>query len=145
MSVYAVGSIAGVDQKNAGGDDFKILLLDAANFRQTVAISTRFAVDGTPVIQTLPIGAGRAFGVQIPNATAEVLDDTIDAITTAVLAGNTFPVALADDLTTINHECLPDGTNWLRFPGQKIGKTADNEAMVKDVEMRFIAISEVTP
>jgi hypothetical protein len=138
MSVYLQGSIAGVELENDGGDPCKVLLVDAGNFRQSVAASTQFAADGTPFTQLLPITSGRAFGVQIAYIPTEVLDDVIEAVNAAVEAGNAFNVSLADQLTTINHQCLPDfSTNWVKIPAQRI-----HPEMVKDVELRFIAIEE---
>ncbi len=137
MSIWAEGSIAGVTLGNGSGDACKALLVDAGNFRQTVAGNTEFAADGTPYTQILAQSTGQAFGVQIAFITASVLDDLIDAINIAVGNGDSFNINLADDLTTINHQCLPDyEAGWLKIPAQRI-----RPEMVKDVDLRFIAIA----
>jgi hypothetical protein len=135
---YAEGSIAGVDLENASGDKCKVLLLEAGNLRPTVAGSTRFAADGSTVTQYLPIIAGRAFGVRIEFIPPDVLDDIKDAINAALEAGSGFNVSLADDVNSVDEDCLPDfSQNWLTIEPQRT-----HEEIIKGVTFRFITSGE---
>lgn len=131
---YAQGSIAGVALQDASAIPCKVLLVDAGNFKPTVVGSTEFAAAGTPYTQILTVAAGRAFGVKIEFIPPDVLNDIIDAINTAVSNGDSFNITLADDLTPINENCIPDfQAAWLSIEPQRT-----HEDVVKNVLFRFL-------
>jgi hypothetical protein len=131
---YAQGSIAGITLQDAGAIPCKVLIQDASAFRQTVAGSTQFAADGTIYTQILEVTTGRAFGVKVEYIPPDVLNDIIDAINAAIAGGDPFNVTLADDLTTINTDCIPDfAAGWI-----KIAEQRTHTDVVKDVVFRFI-------
>jgi hypothetical protein len=131
---YAEGSIAGVSLQNAGGTKFKCLLLDMGNFRPTLAGNTEFAADSTPWTQVQAVAGGRAFGALLEYADPGVVTNIIAAINAAVLAGNSFNVTLADDLNSINENCIPDfATGWLKIVAQRT-----HTDVVKGIEFRFL-------
>jgi hypothetical protein len=134
MSAYAEGSIAGVALEDGNGTPCKVLLVDAGNFLPTVTGNTQHAADGTPYTQILTVTAGRAFGVRVEYIPPDVLSDIVDAINLAVSGGDPFNVALADDLTSINENCIPDfPAGWLKIESQRT-----HPDVVKGVDFRFL-------
>jgi len=132
---YAVGSIAGVALES-GGVDCKTLILDGANLRATATANTQVAADGEVHTQVLEVGKGAAFGAKCEFIPPDVLTDIVDAINTAVAAGNSFTVSLQDDIQTIDVEVMPDfAAGWLRYPEQRTNTTT-----IKDVVFRFITV-----
>jgi hypothetical protein len=133
---YAVGEIAGVVLENAAGSPCKVLLLDVGNFKPTFTGNTVHAADGTPHTQILAVTAGRAFGVRVEYIPPDVLNNIVDAINLAVANGDSFSIDLADDLTTINENCIPDfQAGWLKIEPQRT-----HPDVIKNAELRFLTV-----
>jgi hypothetical protein len=130
---YASGSVAGVSL-SVGGDDCKALILDGANLWLQRAITNTVALDGTVYTQTVNLsGKGQRFGVRIEFIPPDVLGDIVDAIAAAVDGNTPFNVTLEDDLHSVDTDCVPDGSDWLKYPEQRT-----NETTIKGVTMRFL-------
>lgn len=131
---WAEGSIAGISLELASGVPCKVLLVDAGVFQQTVAGLTRFAADGTPDTQILDVTGGRAFGVRVEAMEPDKLQSIIAAINAAIAGNTTFNVTVADHLTNINDECIPDfNAGWLKIETQRT-----HEDKVGGIDFRFI-------
>lgn len=138
MPVYAEGSIAGVALEDSEERPCKVLIQDAGVFKQTVTGGTQFAADGTPYAQVLTPVGGRAFGVKVEYIPPDVLNDIIAAVNTAIGGGSSFPVALADDITTVEEMCIPDfERGWLSIDEQRT-----HPETVKGVVFRFLTTGE---
>jgi hypothetical protein len=132
---YGQGSIAGVDLEDSSGTPCKVLLVDAANFKATFVSSTTFAADGTPFTQVLEIATGQGFGVRVEYIPPDVLNDIVEAVNAAMLGSGSFNVTLADDVNSINSNCIVDGNGWLKIEPQRT-----NESVIKGVDFRFMKI-----
>lgn len=132
MPGYASGSIAEIDQQ-VGGEDMRLVILDGANLQITSSVNSRSSASGNLYTQSIPLSAGRKFGVRLDFADIDVLNATIAAIQAAVVAQQPFPVQLEDDMHSIDVDAVPDGSNWLQYPD---GRITGNQ--IKAVVMRFL-------
>lgn len=133
MAAYAQGSIAGVSLVD-GAAHFKALLVNAANARLTVVGSTIFAADGTPYTQIMEVTTGAQFGVKLEYAKTSVVEAIITAVEAAMIATGSFAVVLADDLHSINAQCVPDyAAGWYSIEPQRT-----NPDVIKGVEFKFL-------
>ena len=111
----------------------RLVILDGANLQVTPSVNSRSSAGGNLYTQSIPLSAGRRFGVRIDFADLDVLNATIAAIKAAVDEQEPFPVQLEDDMHNIDADCVPDGSNWLQYPD---GRITGNQ--VKAVVMRFV-------
>lgn len=137
---YAHGSLAGVDY-NFQGDDVKIMIIDGGNLKLGVVGVNQTAADGTVVTQVYQTGVvGATFGVIIEQAPVDLLDQTLEAIMAALLAGQDFLVILDDDYNHVNFGCTWDFNALPRGPSYPSQRTDGD--YVGQVTMRFIVTSD---
>lgn len=138
MKSWAQGSIAGVSLFVAG-DPSRCTILDGASLQPRRFVNQRRASDGSVYQQGFDTaGAGAQFGVRFEQLSVDIFRRIIDAVNSALDANEPFPVALEDDVHSVDADCKADfsrGENWLSYPEQRT-----NDQFILNVTMRFITV-----
>ena len=136
---WASGSVAGVALQDAGGRDCRVDVLDGETLKGIYIGDSVLALDLSVHTQIINRGVkGAHFGIHVAQIPIDKVDDIIAAMETAIGAGNSFTVTLADeagidDFTVL---CVPDYAALGGRPYQRGGMAA---GYVKEAIFRFIS------
>lgn len=140
---WASGSIAGVTLVDEGGRDLRVDLVDVEPLHETLAGNALEALDLTVHVQLLARNkAGVHFGVTIPQMPAAKWTALVTAIEAALLAGNPFPVILADSggVDDIDVLAVPD---YQANKGAFLTRGGMAAGYIKNVVMRFVSTGPI--
>lgn len=140
MARFAEGSIAGIDLEDTNTLPLRVDVLDGEQLKGNAAATNVTALDLTVHSQVLDTSAkaGIHFGVKLYQIPISVLDAILAAMETAILAGNTFEVLLADDdgVDSISVDAVID---YQALNGKPYTRGNFAGVYVRDVTLRFIS------
>lgn len=112
---YAQGSV-GSRTLATSGRPWKVLFVDEGNILSALAVNNRDSVGQVVYSQVADITAGIEFGLLFESADLAGLKDVVADIRTAMLAGDSFNVNVANDWVSVNTNCIASGSDWLSWP-----------------------------
>lgn len=139
MSRFATGTIAGVALVDANGRACRADVLDAEALKSVIVAASVTALDNT--VHTFiseRLAAGVRYGVRVAQLRISKIEAIVAACESAMMAGNSFVVALADAEGVDDF----DVQSVLEYQGggKPYTRGTFSGVYVKDVVFRFIAI-----
>lgn len=142
---WASGTIAGISVVDAGGRDCRIDILDGEALREAYIGNITEALDLSVHFQLISRNKKSVrFGVHIAQLTVAKRNSILTAIETAIGAGNSFTVVLADaaGVDNISVYALPD---FAALEGRLYKRGTMAAGYIKDIMFRFITTGIYAP
>lgn len=139
MSRFAEGTIAAVSLVDTNSLPLRIDVLDGEQLKGTAIASHVTALDHTVHTQVMATTlSGIHFGCKFYQMPIALLESVLEAMETAMLAGDSFEVSLSDDdgIDTIAVMAVID---YAALGGKAYTRGGFSGVYVRDVTMRFIA------
>lgn len=140
MSRYAEGSIAGVALEDTNDVPLRIDVLDGESLRGTAIASVVTALDSSVHAQVADTSdlSGLRFGARIYQLPVAVLNALVIAMESALLAGESFAVTLADD-DGVDDIAVLAVIDYAALNGKAYTRGTFSGAYVRDVTFRFVS------
>jgi hypothetical protein len=139
MSRYADGSIAELDLVDTNSLPLCIDVLDGEALKGGAIASSVVALDQTVHTQILPTAqAGLHFGAKLYQAPISLLNDIVEAMEAAMLAGDSFEVSLSDT-DGVDEIAVMAVIDYAALSGRAYTRGTFSGAYVRDVTFRFIS------
>lgn len=139
MARFSEGTIAEIALEDTNTLPLRIDVLDAEAFRGSMVASQIVALDLTVHTQVLPtVMSGIKFGVKFYQMPVALLSALVTAMETAMLAGESFEVTLADD-DGVDQIAVMAQLDYAALGGRPYTRGTFSGFYVRDITMRFIS------